>query len=66
MGGQEQTMLGGEQKNQIKTTQFIDESQIERKYREPRIFALSEDEEKAHLEFMEKELKEPVWLKANE
>ena len=63
LGGQEPTMLGNESKKQVQTTQFIDESKIERKYREPRVFALSEEEEKAHIEFMEKNLKEPVWLK---
>lgn len=63
LGGQEPTMLGGEPKKHIQKTQFIDENKIERKYREPRIFALSEEEEKEHLEFMEKNLKEAVWLK---
>ena len=63
LGGQEPTMLGEEQKKQIHTAQFIDESQIQRKYREPRVFALSEEEEKAHLEFMEKNLTDAVWLK---
>lgn len=66
LGGQEPTMLGNEQKKQVQTTQFIDESQIERKYREPRIFALSEEEEQAHTEFLTNELKEAVWLKTGE
>ena len=66
LGGQEPTMLSGEQKKQVNTTQFIDESKIERTYREPRVFALSEDEEKEHLEFMEKNLNNAVWLLSNE
>ena len=66
LGGQEPTMLGGEQKKKVQTTQFIDESQIQRKYREPRVFALSEEEEKAHLAFMEKNLTDAVWLKTGE
>ena len=63
LGGQEPTMLGNEPKNKNLSTQFNNENKIERKYREPRIFSLSEEEEKEHLEFMEKNLKEPVWLK---
>ena len=66
LGGQEPTMLGNEPKKHVQASQFIDESQAERKYREPRVFALSEEEEKAHIEFMEKNLKEPVWLKTGE
>lgn len=63
LGGQEPTMLGGEQKKQVQAAQFIDENQIKRNYREPRVFALSEEEEKEHLEFMEKNLTDAVWLK---
>ena len=63
LGGQEPTMLGGEQKKHVQTAQFIDESQIKRNYREPRVFALSEEEEKVHLAFMEKNLTDAVWLK---
>ena len=66
LGGQEPTMLGNEQRKQAQTTQFVDESQIQRKYREPRVFALSEEEEKAHMEFLTNELKEAVWLKTGE
>lgn len=66
LGGQEPTMLSGEQKKQVSTNQFIDESKIERTYREPRVFTLSEEEEKEHLEFMEKNLNNAVWLISNE
>lgn len=66
LGGQEPTMLSGEQKKQVNTNQFIDESKIERTYREPRVFSLSDDEEKEHLEFMEKNLNNAVWLISNE
>lgn len=63
LGGQEPTMLGNEPKKQVQTVQFISDNKTERKYREPRIFSLSEEEEKAHIDFMEKNLKEAVWLK---
>lgn len=66
LGGQEPTMLGGEPQKEVSGSQFIDESKIERKYREPRIFALSEEEEQAHKEFLTNELKEAVWLKTGE
>ena len=42
--------------------QFVDESSIVRNYREARIFALSEEEEQAHMDFMAKNLKNAVWL----
>ena len=61
-----QQCLVASKKKQVNTTQFIDESKIERTYREPRVFALSEDEEKEHLEFMEKNLNNAVWLLSNE
>ena len=61
LGGQEPTMLQEERK-QKSNNLFIDESAIVRNFREARIFALSEEEEKNHIEFMEKNLKDPVWL----
>ena len=66
LGGQEPTMLGRESQKEAKSSQFIDESKIERKYREPRIFALSAEEEQAHLEFMKNNLTDAIWLKIEE
>lgn len=63
LGGQEPTMLGREPKKEGQAAQFVEESQVERKYREARVFALSEEEEKAHQEFLKNELNEAVWLK---
>ena len=34
----------------------------EKKFREPRIFALSEEDEAKHREFLEKKIKNPIWL----
>ena len=62
LGGQEPTMLGNEPKKQVEMTQFIDDNKIERKYREPRVFALSEEEEQAHQEFLKNEITDAVWL----
>ena len=63
LGGQEPTMLGNEPKKQVEMTQFIDDNKIERKYREPRVFTLSEEEEQAHQEFLKNEINEALWLK---
>lgn len=60
LGGQEPTMLKEEKK--AAKSQFI-ENTIERVYREPRIFALSAEEEQAHLDFMAANLSDAVWLK---
>ena len=62
LGGQEPTMLGNEPKKQVEMTQFIDDNKIERKYREPRVFALSEEEEQAHQKFLKNEITDAVWL----
>lgn len=65
LGGQEPTMLQ-EEKKKSAGTQFIDESQISRKFREARVFALSPEEEQAHVDFMTKNLTDPIWLKTED
>ena len=65
LGGQEPTMLQ-EEKKKSGGTQFIDESQINRTFREARVFALSAEEEQAHIDFMTKNLTNPIWLKTEE
>lgn len=63
LGGQEPTMLVGDLKKQDKKFQFTSENKIERQHREPRKFILSEEEEKAHEDFLKNEITDSVWLK---
>lgn len=60
MGGEEPTM-GLEEKKDIKSAANF-ENHDNKVYREPRLFSLSEEEEKAHQEFCASKLKEAVWL----
>lgn len=60
MGGEEPTMgLESEKASKSGETLFTHEKKI---FREARIFAFSEDEQKAHEEFLTSKLKEAVWL----
>lgn len=61
LGGVEPTMLGEEKKASHKTEFFQDHG--EKALREARIFALSEDEIKAHEEFLGGKIKDAIWLK---
>ena len=63
LGGQEPTMLVGEEKKQTKTAKIFDDSKIARKYREPRVFSISKEEEEAHEQFIKENLTDAVWLK---
>lgn len=65
LGGQEPTMLH-EEKKKTAGTQFVDESTIVRQFREARVFALSAEEEQAHLDFMNKNLTDALWLKTSD
>lgn len=62
LGGQEPTMLGSEEKKPVTFNNFVDESTIQRTYREPRLFPLSAEEEQAHKEFLEGNISGSIWL----
>ena len=61
LGGQEPSMLGDEKKTQqfAATDHF---SQIKKQFREPRPFPLSEEEIKAHEEFLANKINNALWL----
>ena len=56
-------MLMGEEKKKTKNTLAGDENKTEHKYREPRVFAISDEEEQIHQNFLKENLKDAVWLK---
>ncbi len=61
LGGDEPSMLGDTAvKEKHQTQNFVDFSG--RTFHQPRIFALSEEEEKAHREFLEAKVKSSIWL----
>ena len=61
LGGDEPSMLGNTAvKEKHQTQNFVDFSG--RTFHQPRIFALSEEEEKAHREFLEAKVKSSIWL----
>ena len=61
MGGEEPTM-GLEAEKVVKGSSGNLFSHENKTYREPRIFALSEEEQKTHEEFLESKLKAAVWM----
>ena len=63
LGGREPTLLGG-----TKKAEFAPQSQNvaaaeSKNFREARVFALSPEEEEEHKAFLEKEIKDALWLK---
>lgn len=61
LGGDEPSMLGNTAvKEKHQTQNFVDFSGCT--FHQPRIFALSEEEEKAHREFLEAKVKSSIWL----
>ena len=66
LGGREPSLLLDKKKAAQATSSVMKESgdiqQSEKKFREPRIFALSEEDEAKHREFLEKKIKNPIWL----
>lgn len=61
LGGQEPSMLGDEKKTQ-QFAATVDFSQIKKQFREPRPFPLSEEEIKAHEEFLANKINNALWL----
>lgn len=61
LGGAEPTMeLRSEPaKNTVKTTEIAETKKV---YREPRVFAVSDEENEAHHAFLEKNIKNSIWL----
>ena len=59
-------LLGGEQKAVFQQDNGAGAAAENRKYREPRNFQLSAAEEEAHRQFLEKEIKDAIWLKDSE
>ena len=66
LGGREPSLLLDKKKSAQATATVINQTdgvkQSEKKFREPRIFALSEEDEAKHREFLEKKIKNPIWL----
>ena len=66
LGGREPSLLLDKKKSAqataIVTNPIDGVKQSEKKFREPRIFALSEEDEAKHREFLEKKIKNPIWL----
>ncbi len=61
LGGDEPSMLGDAAvKEKHQTQNFVDFSG--RAFHQPRLFALSDEEEKAHREFLEAKVKGSIWL----
>lgn len=66
LGGREPSLLLDKKKAAQATATVINQTdgvkQSEKKFREPRIFTLSEEDEAKHREFLEKKIKNPIWL----
>ena len=66
LGGREPSLLLDKKNNSVAKNNVTEVSSqinnIQRKYREPRIFALADDVENNHREFMSSKLKNPIWL----
>lgn len=68
MGGVEPSMLAGDEdeKNTAGAAQFSENQISGKAYREPRVFALSAEEEATHLEFIKTKIKNALWLAEKE
>ncbi len=66
LGGREPSLLLDKKNNTVEKKNAVfsaaEINNIQRKYREPRIFVLSDEVEKNHLEFMRSKLKSAIWL----
>lgn len=62
MGGAEPSMLSNSNDNNNKSLNTFSEYNGDRIYHEARVFALSEEEEQTHREFLEKKIKNAIWL----
>ena len=66
LGGREPSLLLDKKKSAQATATVINQTdgvkQSEKKFREPRIFTLSEEDEAKHREFLEKKIKNSIWL----
>ena len=62
LGGAEPTMDLTSNNNFSNKSNFNGNINIKRTYREPRIFAIPEDYDDKHREFLEKNIKNPIWL----
>ena len=62
MGGAEPSMLSNSNDNNNKSFNTFSEFNGDRIYHEARVFALSEEEEQTHREFLEKKIKNAIWL----
>jgi len=64
MGGVEPTMLAPEddKKTGLSANVFVENPAAGKTYREPRVFALTAEEENAHLEFLQNKIKNALWL----
>lgn len=62
MGGAEPSMLSNSNDNNSKSFNTFTEFNGDRTYHEARVFTLSEEEEQTHREFLEKKIKNAIWL----
>ena len=62
MGGAEPSMLSNSNDNNNKSLNTFSDFNGDRIYHEARVFALSEEEEQTHREFLEKKIKNAIWL----
>ncbi len=65
LGGREPSFLLDKNKKQAASVQ-VSESDIVRKFREPRIFALSEEDMKLHNDFLSTKIKDAIWTAVSE
>lgn len=65
LGGREPSFLLDKNKKQAASVQ-VSESDIVRKFREPRIFALSEEDIKLHNDFLSTKIKDAIWTAVSE
>ena len=65
LGGREPSFLLDKNKKQAASVQ-VSESDIVRKFREPRIFALSEEDMKLHNDFLSTKIKDVIWTAVSE
>lgn len=65
LGGREPSFLLDKNKKQAASVQ-VSESDIVRKFREPRIFALSKEDIKLHNDFLSTKIKDAIWTAVSE
>ena len=62
LGGDEPSMLGDSEQSKLMKNDGFTDSTGDKKYHEPRVFPISEEEEKLHREFLESKIKGSIWL----